>query len=414
MNWRELHLAFRTLSFLDAHLNSPNGMLELRAQPAPKLLVWHPRAIDHIFRSDHRLRHPGSRSLTPLFGRRSLLWAEGHRHAAYRQVLGPPLRGHRLTGYRSIISDAVHTAIDSLVPGTVIALSRWTRQIAFRVIAQILLGRPDGAVLAAFVGWIERVLGARHRTLAYRCLKGGLPGAGDELDQMLVRNAKAGGDARPPTLATLLLADGGPLGEVGDAELRDAIVSLLFAGYETTASAAAWTLYWLDRETELRREVLAELSGTTADGSDVAQVPLLHAVIQEALRLTPPVIVAENRALAEDGELLGRVLPAGTVLTPSIYLAHRHPDSFPNPHRFDPGRFLGTRVPARSYFPFGGGTRYCLGNQLAHLEIRMIAVAVLRRREWRCTNPRAGVPQLRGHAMAPASTLRMRVLACRE
>jgi cytochrome P450 len=306
----------------------------------------------------------------------------------------------------------VHTAIDALRPDTAVALPTWTRRLTLRIIARILLGPPDDVLLSAFTGWIERALGARHRTLAYRYLRGRLPGSGDRLDRMLVWNAKAHRNIRPATLAALMLDSDGPLGEIDDGELRDAIVSLLFAGHETTASATAWTLYWLDRDTGLRHDVLAELSATAADGSDASRVPLLHAVIQEALRLAPPVTVAENRALSEDAELLDRTVTAGTILTPSIYLAHRNPDQFPNPHRFDPNRFLGERVPARHYFPFGGGTRYCLGSQLAQLEVRMIAAAVLRRLEWCCVNPRAGVPQLRGHAMAPTSRLRMRVLRC--
>ncbi|MCA1672078.1 MAG: cytochrome P450, partial [Actinobacteria bacterium] len=134
MSWQEFRMAFRTLPFLDSQVNSPTGVLERRTQPVPKLLVWHPDVINWIFRADRRLHHPGSRSLTPLFGRRSLLWSEGSRHAAYRQVLGPPLRGHRLARYRSIISEAVHTAIDALVPGTVVALPAWTRRLTLRII----------------------------------------------------------------------------------------------------------------------------------------------------------------------------------------------------------------------------------------------------------------------------------------
>jgi cytochrome P450 len=414
ISWPELRMAVRTLPFLDSQVDSPRGALTLRTEPGPKLLVWHPEAIDWIFRHDQQFRHPGSRSLTPLFGRRSLLWAEDPRHAAYRQVLGPPLRGHRLADYRDVISEAVHTAIDALRPDTVVTLPAWTRRITLRIIASILLGPPDDAILSAFTGWIERALGARHRTLAYRYLSGGLPGSGDQLDRMLVWNAKAHQSLRPATLAALMLDSDGPLGGIDDGELRDAIVSLLFAGHETTAAATAWTLYWLDRDAGLRQDVLAELATTAADGSDAARVPLLHAVIQEALRLAPPVTVAENRALTEDAELLGQTVTAGTILTPSIYLAHRNSDQFPNPHRFDPNRFLGERVPARYYFPFGGGTRYCLGSQLAQLEIRMVAAAILRRLEWCCVNPRMGVPRLRGHAMAPASRLRMRVFRCRD
>lgn len=406
----ELRMAVRPIAFLESLVDSPHRFL--RTGRGSKFLVWHPEAIDWIFRHDNRLLHPGSRSLTPLFGRRSLLWAEDQRHAAYRRVLAPALRGQRVIDYRDIISEVVHDAIDLLTPGTTVALPAWTRRITLRIIARILLGQPDEVTLTAFTSWIERALGARYRTLAYRHLCGGLPASGAELDRRLVRIAKSHQNRRPPTLAALLLAEGGPLAGIDDRELRDAIVSLLFAGHETTAAAAAWTLYWLDRDPATRHDVLAELAGS--DGSAAARLPLLQAVIHEVLRLAPPVTVAENRMLTADVELLGSALPAGTTLTPSIFLAHRNSDQFPNPNRFCPRRFLGVHVPARHYFPFGGGTRYCLGNQLAQLEIRMITAAVLHRRELRCVNPRAGIPRLRSHAMAPASRLRMRVLPCRH
>jgi cytochrome P450 len=414
MNRHELAMAVRTLSLLTSNAGAPGGVLELRGRPAPRLLVWHPEMIDWIFRSDARLRHPGGRSLTPLFGESSLLWAEGPRHAAYRHVLGPPLRGKGLTDQHEIIAGAVRSAIDPLAPGTVIELLPWTRAIALRVIARIVLGRCDDAMLASVTGWIEKAFGARYRTLAYRYLMGGLPRPGAELDRQLVRTAKAHRDLRPPTLAARMLDGDGPLGQLGDTELRDAVISLLFAGHETTAAAAAWTLYWLDRNPGVRHEIQAELDATGFDGSDAARVPLLQAAILETLRLTPPATFAEHRLLTEDAELCGRSLPAGTMVTPAIYLAHHHPDAFPSPHRFDPTRFLGNRPRSQHYFPFGGGTRYCLGSQLAQLEIRMITAAVLRRREWRRVNSRTGVPHMRGNVLAPSSRLRMRVLSCRD
>ncbi|HKR52444.1 MAG TPA: cytochrome P450, partial [Pseudonocardiaceae bacterium] len=88
-------------------------------------------------------------------------------------------------------------------------------------------------------------------------------------------------------------------------------------------------------------------------------------------------------------------------------LAHHQPDIFLNPSRFDPSRFLGHRVPRQHYFPFGGGTRHCLGSELAMLEVRMITAAVLRRCRLHCTNVEAGVPEVRGPAMALASRLHM-------
>jgi cytochrome P450 family 110 len=414
MRWQELRMNLCAVPFLNSHVGASGGVLELRGPPMPKLLVWRPEMIDWIFRSDARLRHSGGRSLTPLLGASSLLWAEGERHAAYRHVLGPPLRGKGLAEQRGIVAGAVHAAIDRLAPGTVVELLPWARAIALRLIARILLGRCENDLLAAVTQWIEKAFGARYRTLAYRYLLGGLPRSGAELDRRLVRAAKTHTDLRPFTLAARMLDGDGPLGRIGDAELRDAVVSLLFAGHETTAAGAAWTLYWLDRNPRVRNEIRDELTANGGDGSDPARAPLLQAAVSESLRVTPPASLAEHRVLTEENEVGGWVLPGGATLTPAIYLAHHDPDVFPAPKRFDPSRFLGHRPAAHHYFPFGGGTRYCLGNQLAQLEIRMITAGVLRRREWRCVNPRADVARMRGNILTPASRLRMRVLSCRD
>ncbi|MFF5986897.1 cytochrome P450 [Prauserella flavalba] len=414
MNRTELRMALRTLSFLDSQAHREEGFLELAGEPRPKLLVWHPEAIDWIFHSDPGLEHPGSRSLMPLFGKDSLLWVDGPRHSSYRRLLGPPLRGRRLHSYRDLIAHTVHEAVDALRPGQVVSIPEWTRQVALRVMGRLVLGDGAEGLLKQFADWIERALGARGRTLAYRFLLGGLPRSSAELDRQLVDKAKANAETEPRTLAALLLSQEGLLGQVDDHELRDQIVSLLFAGHETTAAATAWTLYWIDRDENLRHDLRTELAAVSDDAPEPAQVPLLQAVIQEALRLAPPVTVAENRKLPEGGEILGRSLPPGSVVTTSIYLAHRRPDYFPDPLRFDPGRFLSRRVPPQHYLPFGGGSRHCLGNQLGQLETRMITAALLRRREWHCVNPEAAVLQLRGHAMAPATKLRMKVTACRN
>jgi cytochrome P450 len=412
MTWPELRLAVRPLRFLESTVDSPAGILELHSRPAPKLLVWQPELVDWIFRSDETMRHPGGRSLIPLFGSRSPLWAEGTRHIAYRQVLGTPLRGRKLDEVHDVVATTAHAAVDGLRPGTEVALLDWTRAITLRVIARLVLGGFDEDLLAAVTAWIDKAFGARYRTLAYRYLLGALPGPGAELDQELLRTAKAHTDLHPPTLAARMLAGDGPLGPVDDAELRDAVVSMIFAGHETTAAGTAWTLYWLDRNPVIQRQVVAELEASGADGAEAAQVPLLQATIQEMLRLTPPAMSAEHRVLTEDRDAPGHTFPAGAMLTPAIYLAHHHPDVFPSPHRFDPDRFLGGRPPQqRHYFPFGGGTRHCLGSQLAQLEIRMITAAVLRRRIWHRVNPKSGVPQLRGQVLAPTG-VRMRVLSC--
>jgi cytochrome P450 len=413
MALNSMRFRYRTLPFLDSYKNNTGGILDLRSRSPRRLLVWHPDGIDWIFRSDRGMQHVPSRTLSPLLGRTSLLWAEGPRHSAYRRVLGPALQGASLQAYHSIISHTVQSALDVLVPGTVVSLVEWSRQVTLRIISQLLLGRADTLLLELFSSHITRVLGSRARALSYRCppasTSSWLPflTSRHELDSRLLKSAKATAESPSPPLVALLLSGKEPLGALGDRELADQIVSLLFAGHETTASATSWTLYWLSREDNVRRDIIAELDATSNDGSDPEQVPLLHAASQETLRLCPPAFIAGKRKLTTDGELLDTPVTAGTVITPCMYLAHHQPTLFPHPHRFDPSRFLGTRVPHRYYFPFGGGTRHCLGSKLAMVEIRMITAAVLRRYELRCVNPEAGIPILRGPAMTLPQNVRM-------
>lgn len=417
MNRNEFRFALQTLTFLDSYEGESAGIVELRARPTPRLLIWHPDGIDWIFRADRQLHHVPSRTLRPLLGRTSLLGTEGLRHAAYRRALGPALSGHRLQDYYEIISHTTHAAIDMLPPGAVISLIKWIRKITLCVISQIVLGRADNLLLTLFSARVDSVLGSRSRTLAHRyipaqalsiCARQSVRGR-HELDAMVLSSAKATASTHPAALATRLLAGEPPLGVLDDEELRDQIMSLLFAGHETSASTTAWTLYWLSRDEKTYHDVLAELTSTSTDGSDPTQVPLLQAVIHEALRLSPPAIIAGKRMLPADGELLGKPLPAGTIVTPCMYLAHHQPDLFPQPRRFNPTRFLSNRVSRHHYFPFGGGTRRCLGSELAMVQVRMITAAVLRRCQLHCVNPEAGVPELRGPAMTLARKLRMSI-----
>jgi cytochrome P450 family 110 len=391
------------------------GLLELCARPTRRLLIWHPEGIDWIFRADQELHHVPSRTLSPLLGRESPLWADGPRHAAFRRVLAPRLHGHHLQVWRPLIADTVHAALNNLVSGTAVSLIEWARKVTLGVISRIVLHRADDLLLDTFATCIDSVLDSRVRTLASRYLDRRAPsGCGQalflhgcrNLSDMLLASLESAMNTQPLALA-VLLADDRSLGERDNRQVVNQIMSLLFAGYETTASATAWTLFWLACEDQVRCDAIAELAATSHDGSDPAKVPLLHAVVLEALRLSPPAIIAGKRRLTADEELLGTPLPAGTVVTPCMYLAHRQADLFSNPLRFNPARFLDNQFSSRHYFPFGGGTRRCLGYELALMEIRMITAAALRYCNIHCVNPNATIFKIRGPVLVPAHGLRI-------
>lgn len=366
MNRTELKFTLHLIPFLDSVEGFEDGLVKLRDR---RWLVWHPDVMAALFRHDRELRHPPSRTLSPLLGNRSVLWLDGAEHTAYRRALAPMLRGNR---YQALIGEMVERSIAELPSGDPVGLAAWTRKLTLRVIGRIVFGVDDEELLTAFTRWLDRRLGSRVRTLAHRYLTPGTTRFDPELDRMLLHRATT---AEPPALAACLPPE----------DLRDQVVSLLFAGHETTASATAWTVFWIDRTPGLAERVLHD--------SD-----LLEATIMESLRLSPPAALAGNRMSDE-----------GMVLTPSIYLAHRRAATYEHPHVFDPAR---GQPPPGAFFPFGGGVRHCPGKDLALLEIRMIVTALLRHRRIRLNAPDC-TPQLRGAAMAPPPSLAM-VATCRR
>ena len=174
---------------------------------------------------------------------------------------------------------------------------------------------------------------------------------------------------------------------MGDRELRDELMTLLVAGHETTATALSWAIELLSRHPE----ELERLEASVAEGEE----DYLDAVIKETLRLRP-VIALVLRKLVEPLEIGGRLLPAGVSMAPSIYLAHRNPEIYPEPERFRPERFLEEphetggasappAAPPRTYtwIPFGGGVRRCLGAAFAEFEMAVVLKELIARRRIR-------------------------------
>ena len=416
----ELRFGFQGMSYLDSVADRPRRRVELSGAPERHLLLWDSSDIAEVFRAERDMRLEESDTLRPLVGDNSLLFANGERHTAYRRTVGPALRGRQLEDHRPAIVDIAERAADELANVESFVVPTWTRGVTLRVIGHILLADPESDLLTRLSDLVERTLGTPSRTLRYRYLH---PPA---IVPSLWRSFRRDRDAlrndlrtiRPqtttgcPALAAELGSGQPPLGPLDPDELADQLMSLIFAGHETTSSAIAWTLYWLAGHDRVRADLKAELAASTADGSSASDLPLLDAVCRESLRITPPATIAGRRILTADRELLGGTQPAGTKMTPCIHLAHRQSDVFPEPERFDPSRFVDRTWSGHEYLPFGGGTRRCLGADLAMLEMRVVVAAVLRRVELGRPGPRDGVPHRRGPAMGPSPTLTLAVRPC--
>lgn len=171
---------------------------------------------------------------------------------------------------------------------------------------------------------------------------------------------------------------------VADRRMRDELVTLLLAGHETTASTVGWTLHAVGQHPEVRQrlheEALAVYGDRRPSYEDLTKLRYTNMVLQEAMRLYPPVWILPRRAQAAD-EVGGYHVPAGAEVLISPYTLHRHPRYWPEPDRFDPQRFdpdVQTDRPRYAHLPFGAGPRFCVGNHLGMMEATFIISTLMR------------------------------------
>ena len=176
---------------------------------------------------------------------------------------------------------------------------------------------------------------------------------------------------------------------MSDQQLRDEVLTLLFAGHDTTTAAVSWAWHLLARHPEVQEalhdEAAGRLASRTPTADDLPHLPLATAVFEEAIRLYPPAPGLARRAVEPD-EIQGYPVPAKAILMASQWVTHRHPAYWDEPDRFRPERFLPGRAPDRpkfAYFPFGGGPRVCIGNTFALIEGALILAGLAQRFHFR-------------------------------
>ena len=168
-------------------------------------------------------------------------------------------------------------------------------------------------------------------------------------------------------------------------QIQDEVVTFLLAGHETTSNALTWTFYLLSEHSEIRKKVIAEirtnipLTGKISM-ADLEKLSLTGRVLQESMRLYPPVWIIERNAIGDD--VIGETkVAAGSLISICTYAVHHNPEIWDEPEKFDPDRFLPENETKRhnfAYIPFGGGPRICIGNNFAFTEAMMILASILR------------------------------------
>lgn len=370
------------------------------------ILLNHPRHAQHIYRDQHACYGKGGPFwdlVRTLFGD-GLPVSEGETWRRQRRMIQPQFHRERV----SVMIDQLARAVrDSMASWDALAdagrpvnlapeLKRVTMQAIVRVIFGAELDPHDADEIGSEVGHaFDFIL----RGMLFKSLPPWLPVPGRRryltairtIDRHILRlvdqRRRKGGGGMDLLTALMESVDAKTGARMSDGQLRDEVLAMFLAGYETVASMLTSAIDLLAHHPEharAARDEILEVLGERAPGlPDLPSLGITLAVVQEALRLYPPVFFLPRQALADD-EIDGFSIPAGAIVAPVVYVIHRHPNVWEHPGRFDPGRFTAARASGRhplAWMPFGAGQRQCLGKHVALLEGQLILARILQRYE---------------------------------
>lgn len=375
----------------------------LRVGPRDMVVVSDPELIRDILITDARLyaKGRGLDRTRRLLGN-GLLTSGGDFHLRQRRLAQPAFSKERIATYAAVMQERADRAGRSWKDGSEIDVSRELMRLTLDIAGATLFG----ADLAADAEEIGAALAEafelfQYSTLPYTEILDALTvlpvnrrfaAARARLDRTIYRiiaERRASGVDRGDLLSILLAARDteGDGSAMTDLQLRDEALTILLAGHETTAVALSWTFYLLAQhpavEARLHAEIDTALGGRQATADDVASLPYARAVLAESMRLYPPAWTLGRKPL-EDVTIGGYRVRRESLVLMSQWVVHRDPRWWPEPLQFDPGRWQGQGGggrPRLAYFPFGAGTRVCIGEGFAWME-GIIVLATLARR-WR-------------------------------
>ncbi len=368
------------------------------------VLVNEPAFIEHILLTNHN-NYVKSRLtrqiLRPVLGN-GLLISEGEFWRRQRRIMAPAFHRQRVAQAADVVIRRARQRVKrwraAHESGQSFDISHEMMSLTMEIVAEALfssdiadsideldravktliasLGTPSPLDILGFPEWFPRWRPHRAREALARL---------DRTIYDIIAMRRAARQVPGDLLDLLLSARDEETGDgMTDTQLRDEVITFFAAGHETTAQALTWTLYLLSRhpgiERTLHGEVDRVLGEREATFDDLEALPYTRMVIEEAMRLFPPVFSLSRVALSDDqfGE---HAIRRGSVVTISPYLTHRNPRLWKDPLRFDPQRFTSDRIKARhrfAYLPFGGGPRICIGRGFAMAEACLVLATVAR------------------------------------
>lgn len=370
----------------------------------PIYLLGHPDFVRHVFdrNATNYRKSDFYDAVRPFFGN-GLVLSEGDFWKRQRQTMQPAFHRDRIVGMAQVMQRGALEFADSLDPAArsgepidivnpmmCSALNTATRSM-FGVDSEEVFERMRRSVPLLLRGAEQRIWSVLP--ISYKIplpanvrFNRALRDLDDVVWTMINERRATGRKADPGDLLDMLLeardVDGNGL---TDQQLRDEVLTIFVAGFETVANAISFALLLLAHHPEIQEKIRAELdttlNGDTPGYETVRSLPELTNAFQEAMRVYPPIWTV-SRALVDDDEIGGYRIPAGSTVQIAPYLLHRDPRWWEKPNEFWPDHFTKERENARpryAYMPFGGGPRVCLGRNFAMMEGPIVIGTLLQR-----------------------------------
>jgi len=397
---RTLQAARDPLPLLLSLYEEHGPIFSVRLLHSPVIFMLGPEANHFITVSNPESFHWREGSfgdLIPLLGD-GLLTIDDAYHDRAREIMMPAFHRQQVAASVAAMIDEATPAIERLRPGEVVDIYEWMRGLAMRIAMRALLGLdPDEAGKgAAAADHFERALGFYGTDFHLRLLRGpGSPwtkmnASREILDQIVygeISQRRADPDPEKMDILSLLLGVRDEAGEgFTDKEVRDQVMTLMFAGHDTSTSTLTFMMHELARHPDVLEKLQEEqdrvLGGDPPDIDRLEkEMPYLDMVFDEVLRLYPPAWIGPRRAV-RDFEFNGHRVARGAYVNYCSWASHRIPEVFPEPEAFIPERFTRERkaaLPRGAYVPFGGGRRICIGKRFGQIEVKLVATMLLQR-----------------------------------
>jgi len=390
--------------FLFQHLAQTYGdIAHYKIGPHHIVFLNHPEYIREVLvvQNDNFIKERTVQRTKMLLGE-GMITSEGSAHRSQRLVAQPAFHRQRIGEYGGIMVEEAEHIRDSWGAGERRDIAVDMMHLTLNIVARTLFATDLRKEVYELATAINRIMGlynflvmlpaaewlvhlrppglaafarARKRidAVVYRMINA----------RMIDAHQRSGVDRG--SLLDLMLAASPANDEASRRSLRDQVITIFLAGYETVANALSWTWYLLsqnpDCEAKLHHEVAEVLKGRLPVVEDVPRLRYTESVLAESLRLYPPAW-AMGRFAREDFSLGEYFLPPRTTVLISPFVTHRDPRFFPDPLRFDPDRFSAEGKAQRAkftYFPFGAGSRQCIGESFAWMEGVLVLATLAQR-----------------------------------